>query len=55
MTLAEYGIELYAGVQGDADEDVTKFIEGTLPKISDANCSHHDHGHEDGHTCGHCH
>ena len=54
--LAEYGIELYAGVQGDADEAVARFIQGTLPKISDANCSHHhEHGHGEGHSCGHCH
>lgn len=53
--LSEYGIILYAGVQGDADEAVAKFIQGTLPHFSDANCSHHSHDHEDGHSCGHCH
>lgn len=54
--LKEYGIELYAGITGDADKAVIDCIEGKLVQISEANCSHHhgEHNHE-GHSCGHCH
>lgn len=52
--LSEYGIDLYAGVSGSADDAVEKYLKGTLPKVTEANCSHHEHG-EGHHTCGHCH
>lgn len=53
--LKEYGIELYAGISGDSDKAVNDFLAGSLVQMSEANCSHHEHSHEDGHTCGHCH
>ena len=52
------GIELYGGIDGDADEAVKAFLEGSLLQNSNANCNHH---HEKSHNCssgscgGHCH
>ena len=65
MALAEAGIRLYAGCQGDADQRVAELLAGTLVSADGATCDHHhgehhdcgDHGcghHEEGHTCGHC-
>ena len=65
MALAEAGIRLYAGCQGDADTRVAELLAGTLVSADAATCDHHhgeehtcgDHGcghHESGHTCGHC-
>ena len=51
MALAEAGIELYGGVQGDADEAAQALAEGRLEYDPDAKCDHH--GHEEGHECGH--
>ncbi len=51
MALAEAGIKLYGGVQGDADEAVQALAEGRLEYDPDATCDHH--GHEEGHECGH--
>jgi len=47
--LAEAGIELCSGAQGDADQAVESYLKGELVS-SGANCDHH---HEDGHSCGH--
>lgn len=49
--LAEAGIELYPGAQGDADAQVESFIAGTLNYDPDTMCSHHEHDHEGG-GCG---
>ena len=51
MALAEAGIKLYGGVQGDADEAAQALAEGRLEYNPDAKCDHH--GHEEGHECGH--
>ena len=51
MALAEAGIKLYGGVQGDADEAARALAEGRLEYDPDAKCDHH--GHEEGHECGH--
>ncbi|WP_130862987.1 NifB/NifX family molybdenum-iron cluster-binding protein [Bacilliculturomica massiliensis] len=50
--LAEAGIDLYPGASGSADEQVEALIGGTLAYDPDTMCSHHGHGHEDGHDCG---
>lgn len=60
MALEGYGIRLYAGVTGSADEAVAGLLAGTLAYSEDANCSHHAEGHEchhgsGGHECGHGH
>lgn len=47
--LAEAGIELCAGAQGDTDQAVEAYLKGELVS-SGANCNHHHH--EDGHSCG---
>ena len=52
MALAEAGIVVYGGVSGDADEAVEMFLTGTLNYDPNARCSHHDHHHGEGHTCG---
>jgi len=51
MALAEAGIKLYGGVQGDADEAAQALAEGRLEYDPEAKCNHH--GHEEGHECGH--
>ena len=67
--LAEAGIELCSGAQGDADAAVEAYLKGELVS-SGVNCDHHHHedghscgshedghscgGHEDGHSCGGC-
>ena len=55
--LAEAGVELCAGTQGDVDQAVEAYLKGELVS-SGANCDHH-HGeehscgdHEEGHGCG---
>ena len=69
MALAQAGIRLYAGCSGDADTRVAELLAGTLVSAAEATCDHHHgeehtcgdhgcgrhgHGHEEGHTCGHC-
>ncbi len=52
--LEEVGVALCSGVQGDADEAVEAYLRGEL-ESADVTCDHHDHDHEEGHTCGgHC-
>ena len=58
--LAQLGVDtLICGVQGNADEAVQAFLNGTLAFDPNVHCTHHDHG--EGHSCGshgcggHCH
>ena len=52
--LAEANIRLIGGVQGNADEAVQAFLNGTLAFDPNVHYTHHDHG--EGHSCGgHCH
>ena len=51
MALADAGIELYAGVQGSADEAAKALAEGRLSYDPDARCDHHGEHH--GGDCGH--
>lgn len=55
VALAEAGITVYGGVEGEADKAVAALLSGTLECDPDAACSHHGHG-EEGHSCGehHC-
>ena len=48
MALADAGIRLYAGVQGDADLAAKALAEGRLEYDPDARCDHHegDYGHD---------
>ncbi len=50
--LTEAGIRLFGGVAGSADEAVKALLEGTLDYNANVTCSHHDHEHGEGHTCG---
>lgn len=50
--LAEAGVELCSGAEGDVDAAVEAYLNGTLTSTG-ATCDHHDH--EEGHSCGdHC-
>lgn len=49
--LAQAGIKLYGGVNGNADDAVNAFLGGTLGYDPDVKCSHHEHS-EGGHSCG---
>lgn len=46
--LAEAGIEVVAGAEGDVDQVVAAYLAGELVSTG-ANCDHH---HEEGHSCG---
>ncbi len=50
--LAQAGIKLFGGVSGNADEAVKAYLAGNLSFNPDIKCSHHDHEHGEGHTCG---
>ena len=57
--LAEAGVELCSGAQGDADQAVEAYLKGELTSKG-ATCDHHHHeeghscgDHEEGHGCGH--
>ncbi len=55
--LAEQNIAVTAGVSGEADVAVQRYLAGQLVS-SGANCSHHGAGHscshhEEGHSCSH--
>ena len=50
--LAQAGIRLFGGVQGDADKAAADFAAGVLSYDPDAKCDHHEHSHGEGHTCG---
>ena len=52
MALKQAGIRLYGGVSGDADEAVAAYLAGQLDYDPDVRCSHHDHEHGEGHSCG---
>jgi len=62
IALSQAGIQLYGGVQGEADEAVENFIKGTLVYNSNVQCNHHGEHHHGDHECGehscgehHCH
>jgi len=50
--LGAAGITIYGGVAGSADEAVAALLADRLNFDPDAKCDHHDHHHEEGHTCG---
>lgn len=49
QALADAGVELVAGAEGDVDQAVEAYLKGELISTG-ANCDHHHH--EDGHSCG---
>ena len=51
--LAEEGIKLFPGAEGDCDEAVIALLYGSLKYDPDVQCNHH-HDHEEGHSCGSC-
>lgn len=50
MALADAGITLYPGAEGDADAQVESFLKGNLNYDPDTVCHHHDG--EEQHSCG---
>ena len=50
--LNRMGIRLYGGCVGNCDNAVLALLEGKLDFNPDVRCSHHDHEHGEGHTCG---
>lgn len=50
--LGEAGIKVFGGVTGPCDQAVEAYLNNTLSYTTDATCDHHDHEHEEGHTCG---
>ena len=50
--LAANGIKVYGGVSGYADGAVQAFLVDMLDYNPNVKCSHHDHEHGEGHTCG---
>ena len=50
QALTAAGIQLYAGVSGDADQAVEELLAGKLSPNAEANCDHHGHG-EGHHDC----
>ena len=52
QALSEAGIKLYGGVSGSADTAVDSLLNNSLSFNPDVMCSHHDHEHSEGHTCG---
>lgn len=52
MAVAQAGIKLFGGVQGNADEAVEAFLKDALQYDPDAKCDHHGHEHGEGHNCG---
>ena len=52
IALAQAGIKLFGGVNGNADEAVEAFLANSLNYDPEAKCDHHDHHHGEGHNCG---
>ncbi len=50
--LADAGIRVYGGAAGEADMAVAMYLAGRLDYNPNVTCSHHDHAHGEGHTCG---
>lgn len=50
--LAQAGIRLFGGVQGDADKAAERFAGGMLDYDPNVECDHHEHHHGEGHSCG---
>ena len=50
--LAAAGIRVFGGVEGEADSAAEAFLKGDLSYDPDVKCSHHEHGHDEGHYCG---
>lgn len=52
MALAQAGILIYGGVQGEADKAVEALLTDSLSYDPEAKCDHHGQEHGEGHTCG---
>ena len=51
VALAQAGIQVYPGIQGDADQAAQAFAKGELKQNTQATCNHHHEGEH--HHCGH--
>jgi len=53
QALAQAGIQLFGGVNGNAEDAVRAYLAGKLAYDPNARCDHHDHEHTCGeHDCG---
>lgn len=50
--LIDYNIEIYAGIEGNVDEVINKYLNNTL-EPQEGHCDHHDRGEEHECCCGH--
>lgn len=50
--LKAVNIKIFGGVNGNADKAVEAYLAGVLLFDPFAKCSHHEHSHGEGHTCG---
>ena len=46
--LADAGIRLYGGCEGEADAAVTALLTGTLSYVENPVCTHHEEHHHEG-------
>lgn len=51
--LKEAGIQLFGGTSGNADEQVDRYLKGTLQFQPDITCHHHEHHHGENGNCAH--
>lgn len=51
VALAQAGIQVYPGIQGDVDQAAQAFAKGELKQNTQATCNHHHEGEH--HHCGH--
>lgn len=50
--LGSAGIRVFGGVEGETDAVVETFLKGDLSYDPNVKCSHHEHEHGEGHSCG---
>jgi predicted Fe-Mo cluster-binding NifX family protein len=50
--ISNYGIKVIRGCNGNTDEVVNEYLTGTVSDNQQL-CSHHGHGHSEGHSCSH--
>ena len=51
VALMQAGIQMFGGISGLADAAVSNYLSGRLVFDPDVHCTHHDHDHDEGHSC----
>lgn len=52
--MLNFGVAVLAGVEGNADEAIAAYLDGTLKYQSAVTCAHHSEGHSCGGSCSSC-